>query len=120
MQGLVCIRSCCRAVLVDGGVAVDLSGAVLRDNYWQALCVTASVLHEATARITLAGAEKSGNGFSDDADAALGETVGIALERVEGGVSRLRVMLPMGPPTGVRLSNNRGGASMEVCIAAEE
>ena len=116
-QRLTCTGSGCNGVLVDGGVAVDLSNSVLRDNALNGLRITDAVLPGATARITLTGSDISNNGADEHADAAQGEQVGIALEKNKAGVSRLGVVQPPGAPwVGVRLSNNCGGDSMEVTV----
>ena len=116
-QGLRCTGCNSHAVLIDGGVAADLTDAVLRANCWNGLRVTDACLAGATAQITLTGAEISGNGVDSDAKVEKDLRSGITLERPEGGASRSAVLRPRGPPwTGVKLSSNRGGDSTLVDV----
>jgi hypothetical protein len=120
-QELVCIGNHVNGVLVHGGVAVNLSGAALRNNNLNGLLVTGVTLPGATAPITISGADISGNGHGNEASAADGETFGIAMGKDEHGVSRIAVMVPQGPPfAGVQMSNNRGGNFVEVAEVAEQ
>ena len=120
MQDLVCIGSKCNAVLVDGGVAADLSKSILKDNAFNALLVTNIVLPNAIAKITLTDAEISGNGIGEDASDERCERHAVALEFDASGVSRHGVLVPQGPGLeGVKLSNNCGGDFVEApCGAA--
>ena len=114
-QDLVSTKNHVNAVLVDGGVAVDLSCAALRDNKLNGLLVTEITLPGATAPISLPRAHITGNGHGAEANAAEGETSGVALLKNELGVSRLAVIVPQGPPfAGVQFSNNCGGDFVEV------
>jgi hypothetical protein len=117
-QGLVCTGNRVNGVVIEGGVPVDLTGAALRDNNLNGLLVTSDTLPGGTGRITITGADISGNGRADEAKAAEGETCGIALLKDERGVSRYAALVPQGPPfPGVHFSNNRGGQIVEVAEA---
>lgn len=111
----MCTDNGCNAAVVDGGVAVDLTNAALRNNDLNGLLVTGITLPGATAPITITGVEISGNGRGKEANAAEGETYGFAMGKNEHGVSRIAVMVPQGPPfVGVQFSNNRDGDFIKV------
>jgi hypothetical protein len=97
--------------LIQDGVAVNLSGAILNGNGWNGLRVEPTALPGATARITVDGARVTGNGR--DAATPPGEALrcGVAVEiSGDGGAPRLQ---RPGAAAGLVLRDNAEGGWAE-------
>jgi hypothetical protein len=94
-QGIEATDNETYGVCVEGGVAVDLSRAVMVSNNWNGLNVSHVTLPGARASITLAGVHIRGNGADGNFDAseARYELHGVVFEADAAGVTRESVLV---------------------------
>lgn len=109
-RGLISSKNGTFGVVTEGGVAVDLSGAIIDDNGCSGVRAELPAPPAgATARTLLAGAVLRRNGLDPEADKSQAEHAAIAVEHS---------MLPWIDTTGVIMEGNGVDACVEVAAAA--